>query len=119
VAEVFAFATNPQNTPRWAGAIVYEETSEWPAKKGTIYRNRNKEGKWSEYEVTEYEENKTFSIRAAGGNYHVRYGFAPTANNGCDLEYYEWVDDGELTEPFTMEIMEKLKAIIETGMDGI
>lgn len=113
VSEVFAFTTNPKNTPLWINSIIYEETNEWPVKKETIYRNKNKANKWSEYEVTDFEINKSFIFSQKGTNYHVRYTFTPTPNGGTELEYYEWVDAGEIAEPFTMEIMEKLKTILE------
>lgn len=114
VREVFEFTTNPKNTHLWVNSIVHEETNEWPAKVGTIYKNRNKEGDWSEYEETSFEKDKSFVFSLKGGSYHVKYTFKELPNNGCELEYYEWVDEGKLEEPFTIDILEKLKSILES-----
>jgi hypothetical protein len=111
--DVFQFTLNPNNTPLWIDSIVREKTNESPTRIGTIYRNVNNSGVWSEYTVTQYEENKRFEFISSDNNYHVRYIFTPLDNESCELEYYEWVEHGELEEPFTMEILEKLKKISE------
>jgi len=114
VHEVFAFTLNPANTPSWISSIVKEEVNEKPTKIGTIYRNQNKNNKWSEYTVTDYEENKLFIFTSGDGNYSVKYTFMPISDNITEIEYYEWVNQGDLEEPFTIEVLNKLKSVLES-----
>ncbi len=113
INEVFKFTINPDNTPKWIDGIAVEETNETPPKLGTIYKNKGESGNWNEYEMTSFEQDKTFELTRINGSYHVRYTFTPIDENSCEFEYYEWVDDGELDDTFSQKVLEKLKRIVE------
>lgn len=110
---IFDFVLDPHNTSLWIDTIVKEQTNEFPAKKGTVYKNQNKKGEWSEYTLTEFEEDQMFVMAQNDGSYSVRYTLKPIDANTTELNYYEWVNQGELDDFFTQEILEKLKEIIE------
>lgn len=110
---MFDFTLDPVNTPKWVSSIVQEMRNENPTKLGTVYKNQNKEGKWSEYEVTEFEPNKVFVMSQKSGSYHVKYTFTVVSENQTELEYYEYVDNGEIDEPFTQDVLQKLKNVME------
>jgi uncharacterized protein YndB with AHSA1/START domain len=114
--DIFEFTLNPKNTPKWVDFITVEETNEWPAKLGTTYRNKGDDSTdWSELELTEYELNKSFTLSKRDGSYNVRYIFTPLAADKTELVYHEWTDLEELSVPFTMEPLEKLKQILEAS----
>lgn len=111
--EVFEFAINPKNTPRWVSSITEEETNHWPPTIGTIYRNRSGQGEWSEYVLTSFEMDKIFILKQKHGDYQVEYTVRPIEKNLSELEYYEWVDSSELDDPFTQNELNKIKMIME------
>jgi len=113
VSEVFSFTIDPRNTSKWAGGIKHEETNEWPVKVGSIYRNIDASDEVSEYTLVALEENKIFELFLKDKGYHVRYTYIPISENKSHMEYFEWVDAGVLDNPFTLEIMENLKKLLE------
>jgi len=114
VIDVFTFTITPENTKKWINSILEEETNEWPIRIGSLYTHKNKQsGLWNKYTVTDYEEYKVFELTSKDKNYHVRYSYKSIDSNTAELEYYEWVDKGELDEPFTIETLKKLKTVLE------
>ncbi len=113
VAIVFDFTINPSNTPKWIDHLIKEETNEYPPRIGTIYRNRGLVENWDEYYVSEIKENLLFELTSKDGVYHVRYNYKPLSENQTEMEYYEWMNEGELGTPFSIEVLEKLKAVVE------
>ena len=112
--DVFDFYINPNNTPLWINSIVKEETSDWPIKVGTIYKNKGISNTWNEYVVTQLKDGELFELAMKNSSYHVRYTHKVIDDTSTELTYYEWVDSGELEEPFTMEILQKLKTLLES-----
>lgn len=110
--DIIAFLLDPKNTPEWIDSIIKEETSEWPPKVGTIYRNQNKNGAWSEYKVIALQDDM-FEFKSTSLTYHVRYTLRPINPDTTELEYVEWMEEGELDKPFTLDILQKLKTALE------
>ena len=113
--DVFEFTVNPKNTRLWIPFIEEEVSEEFPPKIGTIYKNRGKDSAWSVYKVTEYEEDKLFTLFNAEGDYFVRYTYKPLGDDSTELEYFEWVESGELNSPFTQDILVNLKSVLENN----
>jgi len=113
VKDVWDYILDSNNIPNWFCSIKEEIPSEIPTRLGTILRNRGDDkNKWSEYEVTELIKYKKYTLRLLGTIYSVTYTFT-YKEDITELEYYEWVEDGELTDPATMEPLELLKKAVE------
>ncbi len=113
VEDLFEFTTNPKNTPLWIASITKEVSDGFPPKVGTQYKNCGKNSVWDLYKVTEYEAPKIFSLTDLEENYHVRYAYTPLNGKQTELEYFEWMKEGELKNPFPQTSLNKLKSIID------
>ena len=109
---VFEFTTNPQNTHLWIPSISEEVSSEYPPKINTIYKNRGDDNNWDEYKVIDFQKNKLFILSDLDGNYFVKYTYRELDDNRTEMEYFEWMNNGELTKPFAASILGNLKKII-------
>lgn len=114
VLEVFEFSTDPANTPKWVDSILQEEVIGHPVDIGSVYRNQNKEGVWSEVRVIAYEPNRLFVLQEA--KYTVEYTYEDLGTAGTRLTYREWVDEGELESPFGQNVLDKLKVVMEKSL---
>ena len=113
VGEVFEFTTNPKNTHLWIPSITEEVCDEYPPRIGTVYKNHGDDSDWHTYKVTELEPSKTFTLTDEKGNYSVRYTYMKIDDNTTEMEYYEWVRERELDNPFTGDIFLLLKRVME------
>ena len=110
--DIIDFCLNPKNTPTWVSSFVEEQTNEWPPRVGTIYRSQTKDGVWSEYKLAALQDDM-FELKWMTSPYHVRYTLRPLAPNTTELEYVEWMEEGELPNPFALEVLQKLKKVLE------
>ena len=113
VKEVFEFTTNPKNTPLWISSIKEEVAEEYPPKINTKYKNRGDNNKWNFYKVIELKNHKLFILSNLKENYYVRYKYKKLDDNKTEMEYFEWVKEGELENPFTEEVLNKLKSVMD------
>jgi hypothetical protein len=112
-AEVFDFVLDPKNTSKWVSFIKFESTDDWPPHVGTIYTNTDEEGNEREFKLTELKPGESFVMSKLSNTYHVRYTVEQLEGGKSELEYYEWMDEGNLAQPFTGKELEKLKHVME------
>lgn len=111
IKEVFEFTTNPKNTHKWVTFIDEEVTDEYPPKVGSIYKNRRGDS-WNVSKVSEFEQNKYFKLE--NDTFSVKYTYEKINETSTKMTYIESVKEGDLENPFTKEVLEKLKNIIES-----
>lgn len=114
ISEVFEFTTNPKNTHLWIPQIKKEISDKYPPQINTVYKNQGKPGKWNSYVVIELEKDRIFTLRASDNNYFVRYTYKKLSETKTEMEYFEWVKKGDIEEPFTQEILQGLKEVMES-----
>jgi uncharacterized protein YndB with AHSA1/START domain len=113
IRKVFAFTTNPKKTHLWIKGMKKEESSESPPTIGTTYRNTSDGKHWDDYEVIELEDGKLFMLAKKDSPYRVRYTYREISPVQTELTYHEWVEDGELEDPFSAAYLKALKDFIE------
>jgi len=113
IDEVFEFTTNPKNTHLWIPSISEEVADEYPPKINTEYRNRGNKTDWNKYKVVDFEKNKVFILFNLEDKYFVKYSYRKLDNNKTEMEYFEWMIEGELSSPFTEDILGNLEKVME------
>lgn len=111
---VFNFAITPPNSTLWIDGVVKEEVSEWPVQIGTVYKLTNNKGGTSNVIIKQIKKDESVEWISEDKNYHCRYSFKPIRNNKTEFTYYEWIDKGEIEEPFTEIVFKKLKGVLES-----
>ncbi len=110
IGEVFDFCITPPKARFWVPDIVDEKTNEWPIRVGTIYTEIKKDKSSFNIVVTDFKKNKYIEWKTEDGKYVVRYTFEAIGLYKTQLVY---VEGGKIENPFTNEILEKLKEVIE------
>jgi len=113
IDEVFEFTTDPQNTHLWIPSILEEVSDGYPPKINTIYKNRGEDNNWDRYKVVDFLKDKVFILSDLDENYFVKYTYRKLDNNKTEMEYFEWMTNGELSKPFTEDILGNLKKTME------
>lgn len=113
VEEVFEFTTNPNNTHLWIDSIEEEIINTEEISVGTLYKNRGDNNQWDTYEVIKFIKNEVFILSSCDNSYVVEYLYEKIDNTSSKMTYYEYMKEGELSNPFEIETLEKLKKVIE------
>ncbi len=114
VNKVFAYTTDPQNTPKWIHDIAWESRSQEDVKAGTIYKNQNIEGDIQEFLITEIEKDKIFALKRLSDGYICVYHYTQVRENLSELKYEEWNPDGKYFAPMSSDYFQILKKILES-----
>lgn len=110
--DVFKYTLDSNNTPKYFTSMLKEVASDIPAKLGTILKNTSDEINWDSYEIIDYEENTSFTLSSKESTYHVKYNFS-SVPEGTLFEYCEWVEEGTISNPTSIETLELLKHNLE------
>ena len=130
VEQVFEFATNPKNNPKWqTGILELEMTSENHFEAGATYRCVNRfMGKYIESEgiITDYASDKSCRIRIRTGSFTAEYsmffeavkeGTKFTASGDLDMRHFKllkMIAKRKINQQIKKDLL-KLKYILENG----
>lgn len=113
--EVFEYTTNPANTYLWIDFVAEEIAEHYPPVIWTLYKNHAiTSDVWDVYKVKAYIVNELFTLTDSEWNYHVQYTYRAIDDTTTELEYYEWMEDWILSNPFSYSHLERLKKILES-----
>lgn len=115
VSEVFNFCITPPNSARWIPGVTDETTTEWPITVGTTYNLRNTRDELSAMTVVDFKQDEFIEWVSEDGRYHCRYTFRSSTPKSTELLYHEWAEGNDIEDPFTEEILNKLKTEIENS----
>lgn len=110
--EVFDYILNAENIIKWLPSIKYETSSDIPYKLGTVVKDYDHNNNLTQFTISEFKRGEIFTFDQTQSKYHVTYKFN-SIDEGTELEYFEWVDEGELEDPFTLEPLELLRELLE------
>lgn len=114
ISFVYQYTINPINTHLWISSIYEEVSEQYPPKLWTIYKNKwSIDWEWDNYQVFSIESNKKFSLKSLDSNYNVDYTYEELSPTSTKLTYSEWMDNGNLENPFTIEPLMVLAKLIE------
>ena len=114
IEEVFEFTTHPKNTHLWIPSITQEIAEVYPPSIGTIYKNKGEGTQWDIYKVIDFKQNEVFTLSDLEDNYHAQYSYTKINNQQTQMEYFEWVKNGTLSNPFHPSIIDTLKEVMES-----
>ena len=113
VKEVFEYSLESNNVPKWITSIKEEIPTERPVRVGTQLKNIGiNNSTWNHYEVIDFVQDKTFTLKRLNGDYFVKY-TCTEKSDGTEFEYLEWAANGDLDELMEMSALELLKKQIE------
>ncbi len=115
IADVFSFTVTPPNSTLWIPDIVDEKIDTPSVIEGTVYDLTDKKGLVSKVVVSRIKKNEYVEWVSSDRSYHCRYTYTLINEQTTKLEYYEWDDNKDLAEPFTIKVLEQLKKVLESS----
>ena len=111
--EVFEFTTNPKNTHLWVSFISQEFSNEYPPKVGTIYESYRDNSNHTKMQVAEFKQDELFVLTNMQETLFVKYTYKALNDNKTELTYSDWMTDRTFDSPIQLDILRKLKKVME------
>jgi hypothetical protein len=111
--EVFVFATQAPNTKYWIPGVIDEAIDTEFVAVGTRHTLTTSDGRSFVVVVAAYKENEYIEWTDEVKIFYCRHEYSTTQQGFTKLDYIEWMEFGELKEPFEQTTMDKLKGVLE------